>query len=1022
MHRGSAVLAGWVVASLVSGATQGGPAVIWSSSSAGPGETVMLFGDQLGAKSRATAWAAPHDTPTWPGPTPAPAGDRVDLEVRARSRSDCLMVGLPSDFKRGVYVLCVRSDGATSNPIYVNRAQVTWWLGDGPESVWPGARVRLFGVHLVLGTTGKTAARSRSVPKGYGGKVVLVDAKGARHVLEIKRADKYTLCAVVPTDVATGQATLFVHNGHGGPWGWSPPVTVPVRTRTPWPTTEFNVRRFGAAGDGETDDTGAVRAALAKAAANKGGVVVVPRGTYKITGLLTVPERTVVRGQGRDTTRLYVPKDTPEFSSVFAGHGDFAIEHLWVTAQTPRRLITAPDHPNMYRMPWGHPPPLDAQKGAARTASRAHHVRLRDLRLHHLRYAHRVGTLDKDPRRKETQGPATVALCGPAMDMQGCEVVSAGMPLRLMHSDRTRIVDNVLHVGRSGWYSLWNSRRMCFEGNHIVGRDMEASYGGLAGDTIDRVYLADNRFTGGFGCEREALTFDTPGRYPWVGPITGAGACTVAVDLGTSKPWQRDGFAGLGCLVIKGKGLGQLRRVVANTDHSLTVDRAWDVVPASGSAVAIRPYRTHVVVYRNYSEDTSVGVQLWAGGHAFIVDGNTSVRTGGLWGTAVHYTRHGQQPFLNCFFTQWLSNTIDQGFIYQQGPFLHATLGLMNRQGGSGPKPEATPILANVIRGNTVSDGTRIGLFYYGQGQCRAMMAAALCGTKPSAVPPGRATLIECNMISHAPVGIEIHPFFEDTLVRDNRFDAVGRPIKDRGEGLARRVAALQARSRQLRHRREPLVWYRFDKVGAAGVVANAAGPDFPARVVGPVAWVAGRVGRGARLDGASYLVVGRPDDAAEAVLLNMSRFTLACWIKPDTIQGRLGLMAKRLRPALAPYVLSLWDGALAFDAADPKGDWPFNTRVGTCVKPKEWQHVAITVDEREGVVFYVNGQRRHARRFNGTLCRNAEPLVIGREVWGGHPPEGHTPGLYKGVIDEVKVWARVLAPDEVAAEWRSDR
>lgn len=51
----------------------------------------------------------------------------------------------------------------------------------------------------------------------------------------------------------------------------------------------FNVRDFGAKGDGETDDTPAFQKALAAAAQAGGGTVLAPRGNYLFAGNLNVP-------------------------------------------------------------------------------------------------------------------------------------------------------------------------------------------------------------------------------------------------------------------------------------------------------------------------------------------------------------------------------------------------------------------------------------------------------------------------------------------------------------------------------------------------------------------------------------------------------------------------------------------------------------------------------------------------------------------------------------------------------------
>jgi hypothetical protein len=67
----------------------------------------------------------------------------------------------------------------------------------------------------------------------------------------------------------------------------------------------FDVRRFGALGDGRTDDTAAVRRAVAEAG-KVGGIVHLPAGDYAVAGPLSLPASRVwhLRGEGRDLTRL----------------------------------------------------------------------------------------------------------------------------------------------------------------------------------------------------------------------------------------------------------------------------------------------------------------------------------------------------------------------------------------------------------------------------------------------------------------------------------------------------------------------------------------------------------------------------------------------------------------------------------------------------------------------------------------------------------------------------------------------
>lgn len=66
----------------------------------------------------------------------------------------------------------------------------------------------------------------------------------------------------------------------------------------------FNVRDFGATGDGKTDDAPAIRAAL-DAVGPEGGVVYFPRGRYLINGMLFVhTDHTVLRGEDRRESEL----------------------------------------------------------------------------------------------------------------------------------------------------------------------------------------------------------------------------------------------------------------------------------------------------------------------------------------------------------------------------------------------------------------------------------------------------------------------------------------------------------------------------------------------------------------------------------------------------------------------------------------------------------------------------------------------------------------------------------------------
>ena len=88
------------------------------------------------------------------------------------------------------------------------------------------------------------------------------------------------------------------------------------------------VTDFGATGDGATDDTSALQAALDTA-----GMIVFPPGNYLISGLLTLSANTCLKGAGVGVTRLFSNTDHTFFS--FEDVGNICIEGFTVEGIHP---------------------------------------------------------------------------------------------------------------------------------------------------------------------------------------------------------------------------------------------------------------------------------------------------------------------------------------------------------------------------------------------------------------------------------------------------------------------------------------------------------------------------------------------------------------------------------------------------------------------------------------------------------------------------------------------------------------
>ena len=96
------------------------------------------------------------------------------------------------------------------------------------------------------------------------------------------------------------------------------------KVRKPSKTDLFNVKDYGAVGDGSTDDTAAVQAAVAAANANGGGIVFVPNGEYVMTGNLALAAGVELRGSsgGRHIASGKSNKELGSVLFIEVGEGD----------------------------------------------------------------------------------------------------------------------------------------------------------------------------------------------------------------------------------------------------------------------------------------------------------------------------------------------------------------------------------------------------------------------------------------------------------------------------------------------------------------------------------------------------------------------------------------------------------------------------------------------------------------------------------------------------------------------------
>ena len=135
---------------------------------------------------------------------------------------------------------------------------------------------------------------------------------------------------------------------------WSAPLTLHVETPAGSPSVLFNVRDYGADGLASHDNTVAIQAALDAAKAAGGGIVLLPRGRYSISGTLNIPRMTTLRGASEDTVCLFWPDTPAPLDALIRGTNHFGVEDLTIYATNHKGILVGDtgDQPDSGHVPF----------------------------------------------------------------------------------------------------------------------------------------------------------------------------------------------------------------------------------------------------------------------------------------------------------------------------------------------------------------------------------------------------------------------------------------------------------------------------------------------------------------------------------------------------------------------------------------------------------------------------------------------------------------------------------------------
>ncbi|MEO2016316.1 MAG: DUF1553 domain-containing protein [Fuerstiella sp.] len=195
---------------------------------------------------------------------------------------------------------------------------------------------------------------------------------------------------------------------------------------------------------------------------------------------------------------------------------------------------------------------------------------------------------------------------------------------------------------------------------------------------------------------------------------------------------------------------------------------------------------------------------------------------------------------------------------------------------------------------------------------------------------------------------------------------------------------------------------------GKGRVVADAVNVKRKGKLIGPVKWADGKFGKAFNCDTKNFIDLGNVGDFDGS-----HGFSYGAWIKPKGAGSGAPLARMNNGNSFRGYDLHISGGSIEPHIIHK---WPTDAiKVSSKqkLKPDTWQHVFVTYDgsnKAAGVKIYVDGKPWdwdvREDRLAGTI-KSKGPFYLGRRNGGSN---------YNGLVDDVRVYGRVLAESEVAA------
>lgn len=594
----------------------------------------------------------------------------------------------------GMYLIWPGNAAGYGKPIAVNKTD-SWWVG--PAKAKRGTTVSVYGRNL---------SQYNDSTKSH---VYLKSASGAGQWATVTKVNPYKVDFTVPATLQNGDYEVWTHNGHGGEYGWSGPLTLTINDGMLWTQKVFNVLDYGAKGDGINDDTQAIYRALAAAKNSAGSTVFFPQGVYMISNMLMPNSYTKWLGAGKDKTFI---KCNSNFNStdamIYGGVNTFQVSDLT----------------------------FDTNKNYRGGHSEAFFLR----------------------------GSKNVTINNVVFSFAGYNVFQFDNANEIFISN-SKIIGRISFLGKCS--QLFIDRCDFYLTNDT--ENALHSWGGsnisLTNSTCQDLNNSDPNNGDGWGKGRFFCATGNFGstRHTYIGnnstyDLTVRNNSSVDQNSGEQFLWE--GFAALWsgavissstttsnlsgfsktleplkavAVIIKGRGIGQSRRILSGSGSSITLESPWNIVPDGTSTIVVGNFADKIVMYSNNIDGkayaaaspdhtASAGIEPYGGVINFIADRNTlSELRMGIANFATQHTAGVDPNYFNLF----TNNKI-----------VDCRWGIVN--GLDLQRPSEIGLLGNTYRKNTISN---------------AIDAAIMNWITPTAIPVMESFVYEHNEFSNVRTG-----------------------------------------------------------------------------------------------------------------------------------------------------------------------------------------------------------------------------------------------------------------------------